>query len=176
MDVLMWMEASGMSTWLRESQSLWAFPSVLALHTFGLGLAVGCTVVVDLRILGGASSIPIRSLETFFSIMWLGLAVNIVSGVMLFAKEATKVGVSGVFGVKMLLIALAIWVLTRIKTAVFDKTSVFDDPLADTRPIPGNVRALALVSILLWVGAITAGRLLAYVGPTQPEAGILFGS
>ena len=108
--------------------------------------------------------------------MWLGLAVNIVSGVMLFAKEATKVGVSGVFGVKMLLIALAIWVLTRIKTAVFDKASVFDDPLADTRPIPGTVRALALMSILLWVGAITAGRLLAYVGPTQPEAGILFGS
>ena len=159
-----------MSTWLRESQSLWAFPSVLALHTFGLGLIVGCTVAVDLRILGGASAIPLKALEKFFAIMWLGFALSAVSGLMLFAKEATTVGVSAVFWVKMSSIALAIWVLTRIKTRVFD------DPLVDTRPIRNSVRALALVSILLWVTAITAGRLLAYVGPTQPEADIEFGS
>lgn len=163
-------EASGISTWLRESPSLWAFPLVLTLHTVGLGLIVGSTVVVDLRILGGASNIPLKPLEKFFSIMWLGFALNAVSGLLLFAKEATTVGVSGVFWVKMLLIALAIWVLTRIKT------KVFEDPLVDTRPVPNNVRALALVSILLWAAAITAGRLMAYIGPTQAEADVLFGS
>ena len=170
MDLLMRLEASGMSTWLRESQSLWAFPFVLTLHTVGLGLIVGSTVVVDLRILGGASRMPLKPLEKLFSIMWIGLALNAVSGLMLFAKEATTVGVSGVFWVKMSLIALSIWVLTHIKTRVFD------DPLVDKRPIPNNVRALALLSILLWAGAITAGRLMAYVGPTQPEAAVQFGS
>lgn len=170
MNLLMWLEGSGLSTWLRESQSIMAFPLVLALHTVGLGLVVGCTSVVSLRILGGASSIPLKPLEKFFSIMWIGFAVNAVSGVMLFAKEATTVGISVVFWVKMTLIALAMWAVTRIKT------KVFDDPLIDTHPIPGNVRALALASILLWAAAITAGRLLAYVGPTQPEAGIIFGS
>jgi hypothetical protein len=156
-----------MSTWLRESQSLWAFPFVLAVHTVGLGLIVGSSVVVDLRILG-ASRIPLKPLEKFFSIMWLGLALNTVSGLMLFAKEATTVGISGVFWVKISLVALAVWVLMRIKT------KVFDDPLVDTRPIANNVRALALLSIVLWAGAITAGRLMAYIGPTQPEAGIEF--
>jgi hypothetical protein len=170
MDLLMRLEGSGLSTWLRESQSIMAFPLVLALHTIGLGLVVGCTVVVNLRILGGASQIPLKPLEKFFSIMWLGFAVNAVSGVMLFAKEATTVSVSAVFWIKMTLIALAMWVVTRIKA------KVFDDPLIDSHPIPGNVRTLALISILLWAGAITAGRLLAYIGPTQPEAGILFGS
>lgn len=164
------LEASGISTWLRESQSLWAFPFVLALHTFGLGLIVGCTVVVDLRILGGASHIPLKPMETFFSIMWIGLALNVVSGLMLFAKEATTVGVSAVFWVKISAIALSIWVLLQIKA------KVFGDPLIDQRAIPNNVRGLALLSILLWAAAITAGRLMAYVGPTQPEAGILFGS
>ena len=167
MDLFMRLEASGMSTWLRESQSLWAFPFVLAVHTVGLGLIVGSTVVVDLRLLG-ASHIPLKPLEKFFSIMWLGLALNTVSGLMLFAKEATTVGISGVFWVKISLIALAVWVLTRIKR------KGFDDPLVDTRPIPANVRALALLSIVLWTGAITAGRLMAYIGPTQPEAGIEF--
>ena len=170
MDLFMKVEASGISTWLRESQSLWAFPLVLALHTVGLGLVVGSTVVVDLRILGVASIIPLKPLEKFFSIMWLGFALNAVTGLMLLAKEATTVSVSGVFWVKMSLIALAIWVLTRIRT------KVFDDPLVDTRPIPNSVRVLALVSILLWAGAITAGRLMAYVGPTQPEAAVQFGS
>jgi uncharacterized oligopeptide transporter (OPT) family protein len=170
MDLLMRLEESGLSTWLRESQSIMAFPFVLALHTIGLGLVVGCTVVVNLRLLGGAPSIPIKPLEKFFSIMWIGFAVNAVSGVMLFAKEATTVSISAVFWVKMTLIALAMWVVTRIRA------KVFDDPLIDTHPVPANVRMLALVSILLWAGAITAGRLLAYIGPTQPEAGIIFGS
>jgi hypothetical protein len=170
MNLLLRLEESGLSTWLRESQSIMAFPMVLALHTMGLGLVVGCTVVVDLRLLGGASRIPLKPLEKFFSIMWIGFAVNAVSGVMLFAKEATTVSISAVFWVKMTLIALAMWVVTRIRAAVFD------DPLIDTHPVPARVRTLALASILLWAAAITAGRLLAYVGPTQPEAGIIFGS
>jgi hypothetical protein len=170
MNLLMRLEESGLSTWLRESQSIMAFPMVLALHTIGLGLVVGCTVVVNLRLLGGASRIPLKPLEKFFSIMWIGFAINAVSGVMLFAKEATTVSISVVFWVKMTLIALAMWVVTRIRAAVFD------DPLIDTHPVPRHVRTLALASILLWAAAITAGRLLAYIGPTQPEAGIIFGS
>jgi hypothetical protein len=170
MDLLMWIEASRLSGWIRESQSLWAFPFILTLHTVGLGLIVGSTVVIDLRILGGASRIPLKPLDKFFSIMWIGFALNAVSGLLLFAKEATTVGVSGVFWVKMTLIALSMWVLMRIRA------KVFDDALVDTKPLPNNVRALALLSIVLWAGAITAGRLMAYVGPTQPESAIEFGA
>ena len=170
MDLLTRVEASGLGTWLRESPSVWAFPMVLTLHTIGLGLIVGATVVVNLRILGVASLIPLEPLEKFFSIMWLGFALNAATGLMLFAKDATTVGVSGVFWVKISSIALAIWILMRIKA------KVFADPLVDERPLPNNVRALAFVSILLWAVAITAGRLMAYIGSTQPEAAIFFGS
>lgn len=170
MDLLMRLEASGLSTWLRESSSLWAFPLVLALHTIGLGLIVGATVVVNLRILGGASGIPLKPLEKFFAIMWLGFALNSVSGLLLFAKEATTVGVSAVFWIKMSLIALAMGALVRIRTRIFD------DPLIDQKPISNSVRTLAFASTLLWAAAITAGRLMAYIGPTQAEAGIQFGS
>jgi len=170
MDLLIRLEATSISAWLRESPSLLAFPLVLAMHTIGLGLIVGATVIVDLRILGGASRIPLKSLERFFSIMWIGFVLNAVSGLLLFAKEATTVGVSAVFWVKMSLITLAMWVLIRIRTRVFD------DPLADTGPVPASVRMLAFASILLWAAAITAGRLMAYIGPTQAESGIQFGS
>src|SRR5262249_25340184 len=47
MDFLARVEASGFSTWVRESPSLLAFPLILSLHTLGLGLIVGSNVVLD---------------------------------------------------------------------------------------------------------------------------------
>ena len=45
-------EDTGFSTWLRESESPFAFYFILLFHTFGLALLVGANMVVDLRLLG----------------------------------------------------------------------------------------------------------------------------
>ena len=164
MGVLEALEASGISTWIRESQSLFAFPMVLTLHTFGLAVIVGVSAVIDLRLLGVGSHVPLKPLKSLFPIMWGGFIVNALSGSLLLARAATTVGISGVFWTKMALIGLSMWVLMRIKRTVFDDQSV------DARPIPSEARVLAYASILLWAGAITAGRLMAYIGPTRPEA------
>ena len=164
MGVLEALEASGISTWVRESRSLMAYPMVLTLHTIGLSIIVGSSAVVDLRLLGFGAHIPLRPLKALFPIMWFGFIVNALSGLLLLARAATTVGISGVFWTKMTLIALSMWVLMRIKR------TVFDDELIDTRPIPHGARVLAYASILLWAGAITAGRLMAYVGASRPEA------
>jgi hypothetical protein len=166
MEFLARVEASGFSTWVRESRSLLAFPLILSLHTLGLGLIVGSSVVLDLRILGCGSRIPLKALQKFFSIIWLGFALNATTGVILLAKSATTVTISGVFWTKMTLIVLAVLVARRIKR------TVFDDPLVDQQPVTSRARALALASILLWAGAITAGRLMAYVGASRAEAAI----
>jgi len=159
MGVLEALEASGISTWIRESQSLFAFPMVLTLHTFGLAVIVGVSAVIDLRLLGVGSHVPLKPLKSLFPIMWGGFIVNALSGSLLLARAATTVGISGVFWTKMALIGLSMWVLMRIKRKVFDDESV------DARPIPKEARVLAYASILLWAGAITAGRLMAYIGP-----------
>ena len=65
-----------------------------------------------------------------------------------------------VFAIKLTFIALAMVNLQLLYRRVFN------DPQADTRPIPANARFLALTSLLLWVGATTAGRLMAYLTPT----------
>jgi hypothetical protein len=137
---------------------------VLTLHTFGLAIIVGTSAVIDLRLLGFGAHIPLKPLKVLFPIMWGGFIVNALSGSLLLARAATTVGISGVFWTKMMLIALSLWVLARIKRTVFDDESL------DARPIPNDARVLACVSILLWAGAITAGRLMAYIGPTRPEA------
>ena len=60
MGLLEAIEASGISTWVRESRSLFAYPMVLTLHTFGLAVIVGSSAVVDLRLLGFAAHIPLK--------------------------------------------------------------------------------------------------------------------
>ena len=45
MDFLAWIESAALSTWIRESGSLWSYPTVLFLHTLGLGLVVGPAIV-----------------------------------------------------------------------------------------------------------------------------------
>ncbi len=63
MDFLAWLEQSGFATWVRESNSLLAYPSVLFLHTIGMGCVAGISALVDLRILGCASEVPLTGLR-----------------------------------------------------------------------------------------------------------------
>ena len=84
-DMLTALENSSFSEWLLGSPSLWAYPTVLTLHTLGLGVLVGANWALDLRLLGVAPGIPLRALEKLFRWMWIGFWINAVSGVMLFA-------------------------------------------------------------------------------------------
>src|SRR4030095_15188216 len=136
MGLLEAIEASGISTWIRESRSLFAYPMVLTLHTFGLAIIVGSSAVVDLRLLGFGAHIPLKPLKTLFPIMWIGFGINAFSGLLLLARGGHTVGVSGVFWTKIALIALSMWVLVRIKHRVFDAES------SDARPIPNDARLL----------------------------------
>jgi hypothetical protein len=42
----------------------------------------------------------------------------------------------------------------------------------DKGPLPASVKGLAWLSLVCWVGAITAGRLLAYLGPVSGVPGL----
>ena len=159
MGFLAQLEQSGFSAWVRESPSLWAYPTILTLHTIGLGLLVGTSSAVDLRIVGVGSDMPLAPMERFFPVMWLGFGINAISGAVLFAAHATSKIRNLAFIIKLIFIALAIvntWWLRR---------HVFRDPESlGASPIRIKSRILACTSLFLWAGAITAGRLMAYVG------------
>src|ERR1051325_10959982 len=70
------LEASGFATWLRESNTIWAYPLVLTLHTVGLGLLVGANWLLDLRVLGVWPRIPLVELVGSFRVMWIGFWIN----------------------------------------------------------------------------------------------------
>src|ERR1041384_4496970 len=98
------LEATAFATWLRESSTIWAYPTVLTLHTVGLGVLVGANAVVDFRLLGFAPRLPLPALAPLYRFMWAGLAINAITGAMLFASDATAKAAQPVFYVKLTLI------------------------------------------------------------------------
>jgi hypothetical protein len=149
-------EDTAFSTWLRESESPFAFYFILLFHTFGLALLVGPSVVVDLRILGVARSIPLQPLRKFFRIMWTGFAINATTGILLVIAYPTKSLTNFDFYIKLSIIAVAVWVMLQLQRRVFDGPSRSEEDM-----MAGGA-TLAKFSLVLWLGAITAGRLLAY--------------
>ena len=154
MEFLTSLEASGFGTWLRESGSIWAYPAVLTLHTMGLGVLVGASTVLDLRLLGCAARIPLEPLERLFPIMWIGFWVNFVSGVALFVADATTKGTTTVFITKLAFVVMAIVVMRRTRTVVYGR---------DRAGAGTAARVLAAASVALWIAAIVTGRYMAYV-------------
>ena len=146
-----WMEGTTLAAWVRESPSIWAYPTVLTLHTVGLGLVVGASTVVDLRLLGFGRRIALRALAPLFSILLGGLVVNVTTGVLLFIADATTKSGQAVFYVKLALIAAALWTTLSARRVVL--TGAREERASWT----------ALFSLLLWAGAIAAGRLMAYL-------------
>jgi hypothetical protein len=157
-DFLLWLETAAVSTWVRESSSLWAYPTVLTAHTVGMSLLVGASAVLDLRLLGVAPQVPLAPLSTVFRAVWAGAALSFMSGLLLFCADASTKGATPVFFVKLAFIAAAIVVARRLRRTVYD-------PGAAATEIPFAAKGLAVASLLLWTGAITAGRFMAYLTP-----------
>ena len=156
--MLNWIDATALSTWLKESPSVWAFPTVLTLHTTGMGVLVGASYVFDLRLLGIGRNVPLSSYRWVFPTLAVGLGVNIVTGILLFIKDPTHWGTAFPFFVKMGLVSASAATVVPMRSLVLASG-------AEQRDVSSNMRLLAIASILAWSGAITAGRLLAYVVP-----------
>ena len=151
------LDQSAFSQWLLSSNSIWAYPTVLTLHTFGMMVLVGAALMVDLRLLGFGRAIPLSSMGRLFGVMWGAFWLNLVTGTMLFIADATKRATQPLFIVKLALVALGIVTIVLIKRSMFDGRQ---EPLV----ITGSAKRLAIASLLFWCAAVTAGRLLAYVG------------
>jgi len=158
MEFLAWVEQSGFSVWLRESPSVWAYPTILFLHTLGLALLVGASMVIDLRVLGFSRSLPLEPFGRFVPVLWLGFWMNAVSGVLLVMIDATKLLANPLFYIKLGFIGLAVLCGRLIANRVFPHW-----PAAPERDLQTSSRVLAGASLFFWIAAITAGRLTAYL-------------
>ena len=101
MGFLVWLESLPLSVWVHESPSVWAQPTVMTLHTMGMGVLVGACWVLDMRLLGISKNIPLSAFRWVFRAVAISLFVNVVTGVLLFAGRAATWGTAIPFGIKM---------------------------------------------------------------------------
>ena len=160
--VLSWLESTSLAVWLGESPSVWLYPTVLTLHTAGLAVLVGACWVLDLRLLGINRHVPLTAFRWVFPVIAVGLTVNIVTGVLLFVKNATTWGTAVPFLVKMCLVAASVATLVPIRAYVLGG-DVGGGPPDSLSAKARSIRLWAVASILFWSAAVSAGRLLAYL-------------
>lgn len=149
------LEETWLSVWVRESPSMLAFPTILALHALGMALLVGANVAMDLRVLGLSPRIPFSVLDALFPVMKIGFWVNAVSGVLLLLAYPTKALTNPLFYAKLALIAAALLFARSIWTRIAGRRETVAPGIAPPRVLAG-------ASLAMWAAAIFAGRLLAY--------------
>jgi hypothetical protein len=149
--VFRWLESTALSMWIVGSDSLFAFPGILAAHTVGLGLLAGLNGALNLRLLGVARAVPPGSFTRFLPIMGWGLWINVASGAALVLAYPTKAFTNPLFYVKLALIAAALVVLRLVLRRVREGDS-------ESR----TIKVLAAASLVTWAATIAAGRFLAY--------------
>ncbi len=149
------LEASPLGVLMRDSVMLYPLANVL--HVFGVVLLVGSMILLDLRLLGRGRSLPaVVVARTLTPVAVTGFALLVISGVALFSADARPLWSNSVFQVKLVLIALGI-ANALVFRALWNRRLAEWDAAA-----PGPGRAQALLSLLLWIGAMCSGRLIGY--------------
>ena len=162
MEFLSKLEQLRFSMWVLQAP----YSTILFMHSIGMALVAGFSAMIDLRLLGLSPKIPIKPMERLYPWMWWGFAINAVTGTCLLIADATTKMTNPDFGVKM------VFVFSGIAVLQIMRKKVFGDPQLDQAPVTSTAKTLAWVSLFCWIGAITAGRLLAYVGPVSGLPGL----
>ena len=157
MELLIWLEDSTVATWVRESLSLWAFPTLIALHALGMAGSAGLSIAICLLILRSVDTFPINRVEIFFTFIWLALGVNFVSGGLLLVANATELLILPVFYIKLFFVLCSAWILLTLNNILRSSATATGESCCRSR-----LRPLSLSLMGCWIASVAAGRLTAY--------------
>jgi hypothetical protein len=155
-DVFEWLEYTGLAVSIRRSP--WLFPAIEIVHIIGFIFLVGSAFLFDLRLLGVAHTLSIKEVANYV-LPWArrSLLLVVPSGLLLFISQAKALSTNGVFGLKLILILIAL-----TNAGIFHRftfRSVSHWPASGT---PASAKAAALISLVIWTAVISCGRLIAY--------------
>lgn len=154
--MLDWLESTAIAHMVRESA--WGYPIILSGHAVGMGILVGIVLMINFRVLGFASAVPVAALKPMFQFAMIGLLINVTSGTMLFVGNAGSLFENDAFRVKIILIVIGSILLGIMQARLFGRSGSERAQAFGIAP-----KLLAVLSIIVWLGVIIAGRLIAYL-------------
>ena len=162
--MLEWLQGTAFAISIRDSLLL--FPLLESAHVIGLTLVFGTIAVVDLRLLGAASSG--RSFRRVASDTlrwaWAAFAVTALTGSLMFVTNAAGYVHNAWFRAKVALLVLA-----ALNVLAFELTAGRTIEQWDEAPsAPPVGRAVAAVSLAVWVAVVVAGRMIGFTTSRAP--------
>jgi len=158
-DLLAWLEASALGNVIRDS-GVWTYGVINLVHILGVATLFGAILVLDLRLLGWRRKVAIDDIASATApIATVGFCVAVVSGACLLATNATEY-----LGNPFLLIKFAAIALGLVNVIVLSRSSVWR-ARGTREPTPREHARLAVLggaSLLCWLTAIGAGRMIGY--------------
>jgi hypothetical protein len=154
MNILYWLEDSLIGVWVAQS---WGYPVVLSAHAVGMSIVVGTVLMINLRLLGFSSTLSFTFFSNLTRVAWFGVCLNVLSGLALFSVNPVKFFFHPVFWIKIALIVLggvSLWWGLRSCHEARNNNHIQESTTL--------IKIIAALSILFWLGAIVAGRLIAY--------------
>lgn len=147
-----WLSATAMSQSIQTTS--WAIPSIQTVHIISLALLFASALVLSLRVAGrGLMTEPLPMVAARFGgAIWILLTLLLATGLLLITAEPGRTITNPMFYAKMIMLAVAILVTLWLASAA-------KQPLERL----SSLHALgAVVGMLLWIGIMFAGRLIAY--------------
>jgi cytochrome bd-type quinol oxidase subunit 2 len=147
-----WLAATAPSQAIQASS--WAIPAIQSVHILALALVFTLGIVLSLRFAGlGLSAEPLAQLAARSTRrIWMLLLVLLVTGALLITAEPGRTVTNPVFYAKMIMLA-AVIVVTLLLAYIARRVE---------KPTALHI-AIAVLAVLLWIGIIFAGRLIAYI-------------
>jgi Family of unknown function (DUF6644) len=157
-DLVGYLESSGLADSVRENDLL--FPIIESVHVLAICLVVGSILVVDLRLLGLASTKwPVsRVTRAVLPLTWSAFIIAVGSGGLMFISNATKYLGNGFFIAKMVLIGVA-----GLNMLVFHVIGVRDMAKWDSATgLPLRAKLAGGLSLVVWVAVLACGRWIGF--------------
>ena len=139
--------------------SEWAYPIVQAIHFTGLSLWVGTNVAVDLSLLGVGkkSTPPLQLSDSLFIWNWVGFAIAVTGGFLLFSISAETYLTNLAFLTKLgLLIPLGL-----VLHIVIQRKAPMWENVSETSSV---AKLAGIAELTLWLCVVSAAVLIPYVG------------
>ena len=155
---LTWLENVWLSALIRESAL--AFPIVETIHVIALALVVGSIAIVDLRLLGLASTDRTVSqlCREVLSWTWGAFVLAVITGVLMFASHANEYFANTAFQVKILLLLAAGINMLAFQLVTYRGVAQWD---RDAR-LPLPARIAGAISLTCWIGVVFFGRWIGF--------------
>lgn len=139
----------------------WIIPTVQTVHIVCVGIVISAVFLVDLRILGVfARTQPLAALShRFLTWIWYAILVLLVSGSLLIIGEPNRSLLNPAFFAKMLMLLLVAGLTLLIQRPLATDAGYWDASGGRR----ATLKAIAVISLVLWSAIVFAGRWIAYV-------------